>query len=144
MLESLDRVIIAVNDLEKSRKFFCDLLDIEFDVVGSSDQLKINGAYSASGLELIEPYGKDSFLTKYLEKNGEGIMGIVVKVKDMDAAVKRFEEKGLQKTMELQAGDMREVGFSSKGAHGVEIVLAEYPSKHPATVAAWSVRKPTE
>ena len=86
MFKDLDRVIIAVKDLEKSKDFFEDLFDIEFDVFEGHEGLKIRGAYSASKLELIEPYGDDSFLHKYLEKKGEGIMGIVVRVKDIDAA----------------------------------------------------------
>ncbi len=142
MFRDLDRVIIAVKDLEKSKAFFEDLFDIEFDIVGAHEELKIRGAYSASKLELIEPYGDDSFLHKYLEKKGEGIMGIVVRVKNIEAAAKRLEEKGLKKAMDIQVGDMREIGFLAKDAHGVEIVLAEYPGKHGATIAAWSLQGP--
>ncbi len=142
MFKDLDRVIIAVKDLEEAKNFFEDLLDVEFDVVGSNDELKIRGAYSASKLELIEPYGEDSFLSQYLEIKGEGIMGFVYRVNDIEAAAKKLEAKGLQRTMDIQAGNMREIGFHSKGAYGIQIVLAEYPEKHPATVAAWSIEGP--
>ncbi len=142
MFKDLDRVIIAVKDLNKSKDFFEDLFDIEFDVFEGHEGLKIRGAYSASRLELIEPYGDDSFLHKYLEKKGEGIMGIVVRVKDIEAAAKKMEEKGLQKTMDIQVGKMREIGFNAKGSHGVEIVLAEYPEKHGATMAIWGAEAP--
>ena len=142
MFKDLDRIIIAVKSLDESKTFFEDLLDVKFDIVGASEELQIRGAYSASKLELIEPYGEDSFLTKYLEMNGEGIMGIVVKVTDIEAAAKKFEEKGLQKIMDFWAGNMREIGFNAKDSHGVQIVLAEYPEKHPATVAAWSIEGP--
>ncbi len=139
MFKDLERVIIAVKSLDESKTFFEDLLDVKFDIIGASEELQIKGAYSASRLELIEPYGDDSFLTKYLEKNGEGIMGIVVKVDNIEAAAKKLEEKGLQKTMDFWAGNMREIGFNAKDSHGVQIVLAEYPEKHPATIAAWSI-----
>jgi len=36
---------------------------------------------------------------------------------------------------DIKAGTMREVAFHPKDAYGVEIVLAEYPDIHPATVA---------
>ena len=142
MFETIERIFIAVKDLDSSLKFFTDLLDVEFDVVGANDDLKIRGAYSPSGLELIEPTADDSFLIKYLQKKGEGVVGIVLKVRDMDSAVKRLEEKGLKKTMDMRVGKMREVGFNPHDTHGVQIVLAEYPAKHPATIAAWSVDGP--
>ena len=144
LFESIDRVVIAVKDLDKSLKFFKDLLDVDFDVVGSHEELKITGAYGASGLELIEPYGKDSGLLKYLEAKGEGVMAIVLKVKDMDSAVAHLEKKGLKKIMDIKVGTMREVGFNPRESHGFQIILAEYPAKHPATIAAWSLEKPSE
>lgn len=144
MFYGIDRIIIAVKSLDESKKFFEDLLDVEFDIVGASKELQLKGAYSASKLELIEPYGEDSILAKQIEKNGEGIIGIVVRVKDIEAAAKRLEEKGLKKTMDFWAGNMREIGFSPKESHGVQIVLAEYPEKHPATIAAWKIDGPVE
>ncbi len=144
MIEGLDRVVIAVNDLDKSLNYLTDLLKVDFDVVGSNDELRIRGAYSASGLELIEPYGPDSFLSEYLKVKGEGLMGIVLKVKDMNSAIKEFEEKDLVKTMDLQVGDMREVGFYSQDLPGIQIILAEYPAKHPATIAAWAIDGPPD
>ncbi|MCU0820983.1 MAG: VOC family protein [Spirochaetes bacterium] len=142
IFESIDRVVIAAKDLEKSIKFFKDLLDVDFDVVGTHEELKITGAYGASGLEIIEPYGKDSGLLKYLETKGEGIMAIVLKVKDMDAAVAHLEKKGLRKVMDIKVGTMREVGFNPNDTCGFQIILAEYPAKHPATIAAWALEKP--
>ena len=118
------------------------MLDIKFDIVGASKNLQIKGTYSASKLKLIEPYGDDSILSIYLEKNEEGIIGIVVKVIDIEAASKKLDKKGLRKTMDLWAGNMREIAFNAKDSHWVQIVLAEYPEKHPVTMAAWAVDGP--
>lgn len=136
MFEKIDRVVIAVKDLEKAKDFFSDLLDIDFDIVGQSDELGMRGAYSASGLELLESTRPDSMIAKFLEQRGEGLWALVLKVRNMDEAVKRFKEKGLKVAGDVKAGAMREVAFHPKGSYGVEIVLAEYPEKHPATVAA--------
>jgi methylmalonyl-CoA/ethylmalonyl-CoA epimerase len=136
MFEKIDRVAIAVKDLEKAVEFFSDLLDIEFDIVGSSQELGMRGAYSASGLELIEPTHPESIIGRFLEERGEGLWAVVLKVKNMDEAIKKFKEKGLKVAGDVTAGAMREVAFHPKGSHGVEIVLAEYPEKHGATVAA--------
>jgi len=138
MFEKIDRIAIAVKDLEKAAAFFSDLLDIDFDIVGTHSELGMRGGYSASGLELIEPTHPESIVGKFLQQRGEGLWAVVLKVKNMDEMIKKFEAKGLKVAGDITAGTMREVAFHPKGSHGVEIVLAEYPEKHPATVAALS------
>ena len=138
MFEKIDRIAIAVKDLEKAADFFSDLLGIEFDIVGSSEQLGMRGGYSACGLELIESTHPDSIIGRFLEQRGEGLWALVLKVRNMDEMIKRFEEKGLKVAGDVKAGAMREVAFHPKGSYGVELVLAEYPEKHGATVAALS------
>ena len=135
MFQGLDRIAIAVKDLDKTLKFFSELLDIDFDVFPKNEELGMRGAYSASGLEFIEPTSPDTMLGKFIKDRGEGLWAIVLKVKNMDEAVKRFKNKGLKVAGEVQVGAMREVAFHPKDSFGVEIVLAEYPEKHPATVA---------
>ncbi len=136
MFEKIDRIAIAVKDLEKAADFFSDLLGIEFDIVGTSEQLGMRGGYSACGLELIESTHPDSIIGRFLKQRGEGLWALVLKVKNMDEMIKRFEEKGLKVAGDVTAGAMREVAFHPKGSFGVELVLAEYPEKHGATVAA--------
>ncbi len=138
MYEKIDRIAIAVNNLEKAKDFFSELLDIHFDSPGQSEEIGMKGAYSSFGLELIEPAGPDSMIGKYLKNRGEGVWAVVIKVRDMDEAVKRFKKKGLRVAGEVKVGSMREVAFHPKDSFGVEIVLAEYPEIHPATVATLS------
>jgi len=136
MFESIDRIAIAVKDLDKAIGFFSDLLDIDFFIFPLQEGMGMRGAYSASGLELIAPTGPDTMLAKFIEKRGEGLWSLILKVKNMDEAIKKFEEKGLKQTGDVTFGTMREVGFHPKGSFGVEITLAEYPAEHPATWAA--------
>ena len=138
MFEKIDRIAIAVKDLEKAAEFFSDLLDIDFDIVGTQSDLRMRGGYSACGLELIEPTHPKSLIARFLEQRGEGLWAVVLKVKNMDEMIKKFEEKGLKVAGDVTVGAMREVAFHPKGSYGVEIVLAEYPEKHGATVAALS------
>ncbi len=138
MFEKIDRIAIAVKDLEKATRFFSDLLDIDFDIVGSSPELGMRGGYSACGLELIEPTHPDSIIGRFLRQRGEGLWALVLKVRNMDEMIRKFEAKGLQVAGDVTVGAMREVAFHPKGSHGVEIVLAEYPDRHPAALAALS------
>ncbi len=138
MFEKIDRIAIAVKDLEKATRFFSDLLDIDFDIVGSSKELGMRGVYSACGLELIEPTHPDSIIGRFLRHRGEGLWALVPKFRNMDEMIRKFEAKGLQVAGDVTVGAMREVAFHPKGSHGVEIVLAEYPDRHPAALAALS------
>ncbi len=142
MFEGIDRVAIAVKDLDKAVKFYSELLDIDFDVFPGHEGLGMRGGYSASGLELLEGTSPDSTIGKFVKERGEGLWCIVFKVKNMDEAIKRFAEKGLKPVNDISVGTMREVSFHPKDAFGVEITLAEYPAKHPATVAAMGVKGP--
>ena len=135
MFERIDRVAIAVRNLEEAERFFSDLLNIEFDPPGQTEELGMRGAYSKCGLELITSTHPDSVIGRFLKQRGEGVWALVLKVKNMDEAVKKFEQKGLRVAGDIQFKGMREVAFHPKDSYGVEIVLAEYPEMHPATVA---------
>ena len=138
MIEKIDRIAIAVNNLDEATEFFTDLLGIEFDDPSGAGNIGMRGAYSSSGLELIEPTSPDTVIGKFVQQRGEGLWAIVFKVKNLDEAVEKFKKKGMRVAGEVKVGDLREVAFHPKNAYGVEIVLAEYPEKHPATVAAES------
>lgn len=138
MIQKIDRIAIAVKDLDKAKGFFSELFGIDFDEPGTLDALGMRGCYSACGLELIEPTRQDSLIGRFIQDRGEGVWALVVKVRDMEEAVRAFTAKGLRVAGEVKVGQMREVAFHPKESFGVEIVLAEYPEKHPATVAVRS------
>ena len=94
MIEKIDRVVIAVNNLDESMDFFTDLLGIKFDdVSGAGRDIGMRGAYSSSGLELIEPTSPDTVIGKFIQKRGEGLWAIVFKVKNIEEAVEKFKRK---------------------------------------------------
>jgi|APSaa5957512622_1039677.scaffolds.fasta_scaffold62970_1 methylmalonyl-CoA/ethylmalonyl-CoA epimerase len=136
MIENIDRVVIAVKDLEKSIDFFSDLLDIEFDEIGGGDEVGMKGTNSSFGLELLAPTSEDTVVGKFIKNRGEGLFALVIKVSNLDEAVEKFKKKGLEPAGVINIGKMREVVFHSKDSHGTQIILAEYPEMHPGTVAA--------
>jgi methylmalonyl-CoA epimerase len=138
MIQRIDRIAIAVKDLDRARDFFSDLFAVDFDEPRTHDALGMRGCYSACGLELIEPTREESLIGRFIQKRGEGLWALVLKVKDMEEAVRAFTAKGLRVAGEVRVGQMREVAFHPKESFGVEIVLAEYPEKHAATVAVMS------
>ena len=111
MFENIDRIAIAVKDLDKAVGFFSDLLDIDFYVFPTKEGMGMRGAYSACGLELIAPTGPDTMLSKFIEKRGEGLWSIILKAKNTDEAIRKFEEKRLRPTGDVTFGTMGVVGF---------------------------------
>lgn len=140
VFEKIERVVIGVRDLDESMAFFSDILGIEFDKPYIVEGQNVRAVYSSFGLELVESTTPDSIIDKFLKKRGEGLFGIVIKVTDMDKAVKILEQKGLQSTGEIQIGGLKEVIFHPKDSYGCPIGLAAYKAKHPATVAALDKR----
>lgn len=136
MFESIERIVVAVKDLEEARRRFSDLLEFEFDDPLADETYNMRAVYSVFGLELVESTAPGSAVDRYIQARGEGVFRIVIKVSNMDEAIARFAAKGVRAVGELTVGGMREVAFHPKDTHGMQIVLAEYKARHPATVAA--------
>ncbi|EFK95381.1 Glyoxalase/bleomycin resistance protein/dioxygenase [sediment metagenome] len=135
MFEAIDRLVIAVKDMDKAKDFFSDLLEIDFDEPLGGGESKMRAVYSLFGLELVEATDPDSIVNTFIQKRGEGVFRVVVKVSDLEKATRKFAEKGVRAVGELNFGGVREIAFHPKDTYGVQMVLAEYRAKHPATVA---------
>lgn len=140
-IEKIDRIALGVADLEKASRFFSDLLGIEFDPPGEGEEeIGLRGRYSALGLELTAPYGHgDSVIKRFIEKRGEGVFCVVLKVDNLDEALKHFTDRGLRVMGDtrkwMDNPKFKEVAFHPKDSYGMQIVLAEYEALHPATYA---------
>lgn len=134
-IERIDRVVIAIKNLDESMKFFSELLGIKFDPTGSSDEQLVRAAYSPSGIELMEATQPDSPVGKFVGKRGEGLYAVVFKVPNIKEASAELEKKGIRNVGKLDLGALKEAMFHPKDAHGVMVILAEYEDVHPATAA---------
>ena len=134
-IERIDRVVIAVKNLDESMKFFSDLLGIKFDPTGSSDEQLVRAAYSPSGIELMEATQPDSPVGKFVEKRGEGLYAVVFKVPNIEEASAELEKKGIRNVGKLDLGALKEAMYHPKDTRNVMVILAEYEDVHPATAA---------
>jgi len=81
-----------------------------------------------TAIELLEPLDKNSPISKFLEKRGEGIHHICYKVDDIEAVLKRLKEQGVRlidETPRLGAYNSRVAFIHPKAMNGVLIELAE-------------------
>lgn len=135
-IEKIDRVVLAVEDLEKGMDFFSDLLDIEFDMPGVSEEQKIRAVYSPLGIELVEPTEPDSPVKSFLEGNTNSIFAVVLKVPNLENAIEEMNKKDVRLVGKLEEGGLKEAIFHPADTLGSMIILCEYEdAMHPATIA---------
>jgi hypothetical protein len=104
--KGINRIVIAVWDFEQGKQYFEKLLGAQFapentDGEAASFGVRVAMAWEA-GIELVSPLpNTQSPIREEMEKNGEGIKGIVFAVDDADAAMKNGETLGLSSYYDL-------------------------------------------
>ncbi|MBT4512221.1 MAG: hypothetical protein HOC20_08440 [Chloroflexi bacterium] len=95
----VNRVSIAVKDLEKGVEFYSKLLGATFFEATADDTEKLGIRVALSwdaGIELVSPMpDKDTFVTKIIEQRGEGLIGVVFAVDDVEVAHDAAEKLGV-------------------------------------------------
>jgi hypothetical protein len=140
LFEKIERISIAVRDLDKAIAFFTDL-GIPFDDPFVVKESGAREAISPLGLELVEANKPGTMVDRFIKKRGEGVFSVMIKVSDMKKARKVFEEKGIRYTGEITMGGLKEVSYHPKDTYGCQFFLTEYTETHPATVAALKDKK---
>ena len=100
-INGVNRIIVAVRDLEKAKSYYAELLGATFrEANWTGDAFGIQVAISwNAGIELCAPIpGKESecFLTPLLDERGEGILNVVFNVDDADEALARAQAISIQ------------------------------------------------
>jgi methylmalonyl-CoA epimerase len=80
-------------------KIYRDILGFKVDGVHTLTERGVRVAFLATGgktqIELLEPLSADSTVAKFLEKRGEGIHHIAVKVDNVKRTLEQFRRKGV-------------------------------------------------
>jgi len=96
--QKVDHLCIAVKNLDEARKTWEPLLGKDQPdeaYVDEPEQIRVARYWIGEvGFELMESTTPDGDVAKFIEKNGEGVMLISLKVKNTRAAVKELQEKG--------------------------------------------------
>jgi methylmalonyl-CoA epimerase len=103
----IDHLGIAVRSLEGALRFWEAQLGMCVEMRETVEREKVNLAMlPASGprIELLEPTAEDSPIAKFLEKRGEGLHHVAVRVPDLSAAVERLKSAGARLLNEPRTG----------------------------------------
>lgn len=127
----IDHIGIAVRSIDRSLEFYREVLGLEPSRRTVVDHEQVEVAVLPAGeprMELLQPTGADSAIARFLEKRGEGLHHIAVKVDDLDAAVAALRRSGrrlVSDAIRIGAEDYRYVFVHPKDACGVLIELIE-------------------
>ncbi len=126
----LDHIGFAVRSIAQARKFWEEQLGATMlrVVDHHSGDFRL-GILDLHGfcIELLEPASPDGFLSKYLEKRGEGIHHITLQTPDLEKQVETLESAGVRvvdKHFDRAEGGV-DAFISPKSSHGVLIQLGE-------------------
>lgn len=99
-MRGVNRIIVAVKDIEKSKKFYSEVLGATFHEANwTGEPFGIDVAISwDAGIELCAPMAGregDSAVSPFLEQNGEGVMNVVFGFSDAGVAKGKAESAGV-------------------------------------------------
>ncbi|MFC2071938.1 VOC family protein [Chloroflexota bacterium] len=127
-VEKIDHVAILVKDIEKASKFFADLFDIEFN---GPNEIKggdaVNMTSRPLGIELLTPSTPDGAMAKVLERRGEGLSLLSLKVANKEEAMAEMKARGIRNIapagMTAPGGGTGGAIYHPKDTYGVQIEL---------------------
>lgn len=104
---AIDHLGIAVRSIGQALKFYQEQLGLTVTGQETVAQEKVRVAMlplAGSRIELLEPSEMDSPVGRFLEKRGEGLHHVALKVPDLNAAVERLRVAGARLLNEPRAG----------------------------------------
>jgi methylmalonyl-CoA/ethylmalonyl-CoA epimerase len=116
---TLDHIGIAVKSIDAAKAVY-EALGLSVQHTEVVETQKVTTAFLSVGdanLELLEPTGPDSTVAKFIEKRGEGIHHICLRVDDIEAHLERLKSQGFRLINEAPV----------PGAHGCRVAFL-----HPA------------
>jgi methylmalonyl-CoA/ethylmalonyl-CoA epimerase len=124
----LDHVAVAVRSIKSALPLYRDALGGEYLMGGDADgswrwvQFRFPGG---GKVELLEPLG-EGFLTRFLDRYGEGLHHITFKTDDIRQAVADLERRGYELVdVSLDNPNWKEAFLRPSNAHGTLIQIAQ-------------------
>ena len=122
---------IAVNSIEEGKKFWSDVLGLEFEGAETVEEQKVTTAFFPVGeseIELLESTSPDGPVAKFIERKGQGFQHVAFQVADINAALAELKEKGIQlidQEPRIGAGGAKIAFLHPKATGGILVELCE-------------------
>jgi methylmalonyl-CoA epimerase len=126
----IDHVGIAVKNLEEAKKLY-EAMGLKVTDIEEVAEQKVKVAFfplEGSEIELLETTDPEGPIGKFIEKRGEGIQHIALRVDNIDAALEELKAKGIQlidQKPRYGAGGARIAFLHPKSTFGVLVEISE-------------------
>ncbi len=127
----MEHVAIAVEDLEAAVELYCQILGQAESGREQVDSEGVRVAFfelSGARLELLEATSEDSPVGRFLSRRGPGIHHIALEVDDIEAALARCKDAGIETVGDAPrsgAGGRKVAFLHPRGTAGILIELSE-------------------
>lgn len=128
----IDHVAIAVRSLDDALTTYKDVWKLEPDHIERGETDKITEAMLPIGnvhLQLLEPTDDESTVAKFIERRGEGLHHIAIRVQDIEAALDELRKAGaelIDAEPRIGGGGHRVAFVHPKTTHGLLVELVEH------------------
>ncbi len=127
---SLDHLGIAVKSLAAAKSIYEKLgLSVSEEETVPAEKVRlVMVPVGDTRLELLEPLTSDSAIAKFIEKRGEGLHHVCMRVPDLAAAVEKLKSENVRLVSEeikIGAGGHRYVFVHPSSAGGVLLELVD-------------------
>jgi len=131
LIQKLDHIGIAVNNLDEALKLYSEVLGLKLAGTEIVEEQKVRVAFLPVGdteVELLESTSPDGPIAKFIEAKGQGIQHMAFKVDNIEEAIEEMKAKGMRMIDEKPrygAGGARIAFMHPKSSNGVLIELSE-------------------
>ncbi len=127
----VDHIGIAVKSIDEALVFWQSSLGIQCTGVEEVAEQKVKTAFLPLGdteVELLEATSEESPVAKFIEKKGEGIHHLAIRVENLEKALEEMKAKGIKlidETPRYGAGGARIAFVHPKSTGGILLELSE-------------------
>jgi methylmalonyl-CoA/ethylmalonyl-CoA epimerase len=131
MKSSIQHIAIAVRDIERAQQLYADLLGASVSETTNVPDQKVRICFVElinARIELISPLPGNEPLTRFLDKHGDGLHHICLKVADLTAELARLKRQGarlIDEQPRVGAGGHKIAFVHPESTGGVLIELEE-------------------
>lgn len=98
MIERIDHIGIAVNDVEEALKLYADVFGLKTGEIETVEEQKMKVVMVFVGenkIELMQPTDPQALIAKHIQKRGESVHHLALRVSNIESAVEVLKDKGI-------------------------------------------------
>jgi len=126
MAIKIDHIGIAVKSIEEALKLYTDVLGLEVSGMETVEEQKVKTVILPVGeskIELLESTSPDGAIAKYIEKRGEGMHHLALRVDNIQQALETLKAKGIRLIDEKPRKGVENTNIAFLHPKGTKILL---------------------